>query len=480
MVGKLLKSKVIISVIILGRALLGGCALYGGEKFSTLDLFYAYLRNDADLKKYTLQLEKAKLEYDGTSIENGVDVKLSTGTVTLKTADGGSKLEAKPSISVGVPAANGLTFTAGGTHTYTSDSQSVKDLALSAGIDLISETSAKRKVTMEKARRAVLEAERKLKNESINSENEFYTYLSDILTEMSSLVALQLDLYDHTIEFEKIKAQGYSQSSSSWRLAELKVHSDEHKIETAKRELLHDYLIFYKECGLECDFTTETDFLSLVPDDIASVTPVDIESFVPDSYEETEAALWTHKINSMERAAAKTFTLGASAGYTLKNSNTGTDTADAGLSSTIGDVSLYGGVSVPLNGSSRPSYTASATFTPNTFRKNRITKKKNAVSNDIELVAIETARKNLGTKILSARQTLSDILWEKESNRQNYEMYAALERDLAGWYAQGLIHESEYLSAKTNAQKYKLSLVINDIEMILYNDDITVMFTEQP
>jgi hypothetical protein len=59
-------------------------------------------------------------------------------------------------------------------------------------------------------------------------------------------------------------------------------------------------------------------------------------------------------------------------------------------------------------------------------------------------------------------------------------MYASLEKDLAGWYAQGLITESEYLSARTNAQKYKLSLVMNDIEMILYNDEISVMFTEQP
>ena len=98
---------------------------------------------------------------------------------------------------------------------------------------------------------------------------------------------------------------------------------------------------------------------------------------------------------------------------------------------------------------------------------------------EIELLAIETARKNLGTTILSSKQTLSDIQWEKESNQQNYEMYAALEKDLAVWFEKGIITESEYLSAKTNMQKYKLSLVINDIEMILYNDDITVLFTEQ-
>lgn len=449
------------------------------SKYSTNELFYSYLKNDPDLKNYMLELEKAKLEYDGTAIEKGVDLTLSTGTVTLKTADGGTKLEAKPSLSVSIPAASGLTLSASGTETVTENSSSTKDLSLAVGISLISEETAQRKLALEKARRSVLEAERNLKNEGINSENEFYSYLKDILEESRELVELQLTLYDDTIDFEKKKAQGYAETSSTYRLAQLKVVSDEHDIETARRELLRDYMIFYKECGLECDFTVETDFLSLVPEDIQTVTALDIESFSPDSYDETEEAIWNHKINKMERAASKTFTLGLSGGYTFDNSNTGSDTADAGLSSTIGGLSLYGGVSLPVDGSANPSYTASATLKPNTFRKNKITKKKNSVSEEIELLAIETSRKNLGTTILASKQTLSDIQWEKESNRQNYEMYEKLEKELAVWYEQGLITESEYLSAKTNAQKYKLSLVINDIEMIIYNDDVSVMFTEQ-
>ena len=447
---------------------------------TTNDLFYAYLRNDSDLKNYTLELEKARLSYDGTKIENGFDVSLSTGTVTLKTADGGSKLEAKPSLSVSIPAASSLSLTVSGTQTFTENDVSVSDLSIAAGISLISEENSQRKVTLEKAKRSLLEAERNLKNASIDAENEFYTYLKIILTQTSELVELQLTLYDDRIDFEKIKAQGYSSSSSTYRLAQLKVVGDEHNVETAKRELLHQYLIFYRECGMECDFTIETDFLALVPEDIVIVEPLDIESFIPDTYEETEEALWNHKINAMTREAAKTFTLGVNAGYTFENSNTGTDTADAGLSSTIGGLTLYGGVSLPVNGEAKPSYTASASLSPNTFRKNRITKKTNAVEEEIELLAIESARKNLGTEILSSKQSLSDIQWEKESNKQNYEMYAKLEKELAVWYEQGLITESEYLSAKTNAQKYKLSLVINDIEMIIYNDDVAVMFTEQP
>lgn len=452
---------------------------FSAPKYSTNELFYAYLKNDPDLKNYTLELEKAKLEYDGTSIEKGFDLTLSTGTVTLKTADGGTKLEAKPNLSVSIPAASALTLSASGTQTITENSSTTKDLSLAVGIGLISEESAQRKVALEKARRTVLEAERKLKNEGINSENEFYSYLKDILEETSILVELQLILYDDKIDFEKKKAQGYSETSSTYRLAQLKVVSDEHDIESARRELLRDYMIFYKECGLECDFTAETDFLSLVPEDIQTVTALDIESFAADSYDETEKALWNHKINKMTRAAAKTFTLGLNGGYTFRNSNTGTDTADAGISSTIGGLSLYSGVSLPVDGSTKPSYTASATLKPNTFRKNKVTKKKNAVSDEIELLAIETSRKNLGTTILASKQTLSDIRWKKESNRQNYEMYDKLEKELAVWYEQGLIAESEYLSAKTNAQKYKLSLVINDIEMIIYNDDVSVMFTEQ-
>ena len=53
------------------------------SKYSTTELFYSYLKNDPDLKNYMLELEKAKLEYDGTAIEKGRDLDAFPGGIGM-------------------------------------------------------------------------------------------------------------------------------------------------------------------------------------------------------------------------------------------------------------------------------------------------------------------------------------------------------------------------------------------------------------
>ena len=51
-------------------------------------------------------------------------------------------------------------------------------------------------------------------------------------------------------------------------------------------------------------------------------------------------------------------------------------------------------------------------------------------------------------------ENLEDLLWQLKTNRENYNMYQNLEKELQGWYKEGYIRKSEYLSAKTNKEKY--------------------------
>jgi hypothetical protein len=55
-------------------------------------------------------------------------------------------------------------------------------------------------------------------------------------------------------------------------------------------------------------------------------------------------------------------------------------------------------------------------------------------------------------------------------------MYSELEADLGKWYKAGITKESEYLSAKTNKEKYKINLLINDIDLIIYNIETNLLF----
>lgn len=443
----------------------------------TTSLLLSYVENDSELKTLTIAAKKAALSYDSTLIDTGFDISLSTGTITLQTSDDSSKLTAKPSVNARLPQASNLSFT--GQTNITSDSSDTKvsDTSLSLGIDIISSSSLTNKITKLKAKRSVTEAQRKIEKRAIAAEKEFYTELKKLLTSVSSIISKRETLYSDEIDFEAKKIQGYSKSSSTYRQAELKVISDQHDVESAMHALIYDSVVFYKKCGFDIEIDDNVDLMSLVPSDIEAIEPVDVTAYNKELFTEIESAVWTNTINSMERSSKKTYSLSANAGYTFDNSNTKTDTVDAGLSGSIGGVALGAGVSMPIGGNNtNPSFTFSATLTPNTFRKNNLTKQQNELTEEQELLAIESAEAAYETKVVELQQKLDTLLWEKQTAETNLSMYEDLEKDMSQLYKQGYISETEYLSTKNDLNSNIIKKVSNLIDLIIYNDDVISNF----
>lgn len=134
------------------------------------------------------------------------------------------------------------------------------------------------------------------------------------------------------------------------------------------------------------------------------------------------------------------------------------------------------GISIPTTQEKSPAYTISASVDPNTFRLNKIKKQKNDISSEKELITIEDAIQKYETSLVDQQTSLNDIIWSKETNLKTYQMYSELEADLNKWYKAGITKESEYLSAKTNKEKYKINLLINDIDLIIYNIETNLLF----
>lgn len=438
----------------------------------------SYLENDTDLKTNAINAQKAQLSLDSTKISNGFDISLSTGTINVSVDESGMNVSVKPSVKASIPQASNLSVSASTNFSYKDSQANIEDAKLSASVDIISTSGLQREISLLKAERNLTEAQRKLKNQAIAAEKSFYTDLKALINATSNIINSQKTLYTNKIDFEKIKTQGYSSGSSTYRLAQMKVLSTEHEIEDSTRSLIHSYVVFYKKCGCTIEIDDSIDFYSLIPQDITEIEPLDIESFNRDLYSEIESAVWTHKINSMQRKTKSYFSLSANGGLTFNNSVTESTTVDAGLSSTIGGVSLGGGVSVPINDATHPAFNFSASVSPNTFKQNSITQQTDLLDEKQELMAIETAHSNFATKIIDCEQTLADLEWNKKSTQESLEMYEALEKDLAKWYADGFITQSEYYSAKVNVQSYTVKKIINAIDFIIYNDNIVTMFVD--
>lgn len=448
----------------------------------TTTLLLSYVENDAELKNLILAAKKSALSYQSAKIDTGFDVTLSSGSVTLQVNDDGTKLTAKPAVKMSLPQASNLSVTAQTNFSSESSNTSLSNTSVAVGIDIISSAVISNKLTKLKAERAVTEAQRKIEKRAIAAEKEFYTALKNLLSSINTIMTKRQTLYEDSIDLEAKKVQGYSESSSTYRQAELKVISDQHEIDSAIHSFKYDCVVFYKKCGYDLEIDDKADLMSFVPSGIDEVEPADILKFDKALYTEIENANWTYYINSMERSSKKNYGLSASAGYTFDNSITNSDSIDAGLSGTFGGLTVGAGISLPVKSSQSsisPAYTLSASLNPNVFRKNSITKKQNVLTEEQELLAIQTAESAYETKVVEFQQKLDTLLWEKKTVEENISMYGDLEKDMAQLYQQGYINETEYLSAKNNLNSSIIKKISNLIDLIIYNDDVISNFVSE-
>lgn len=448
----------------------------------TTTLLLSYVENDAELKNLILAAKKSALSYQSAKIDTGFDVTPSSGSVTLQVNDDGTKLTAKPSVKMSLPQASNLSVTAQTNFSSESSNTSLSNTSVAVGIDIISSAVISNKLTKLKAERAVTEAQRKIEKRAIAADKEFYTALKNLLSSINTIMTKRQTLYEDSIDLEAKKVQGYSESSSTYRQAELKVISDQHEIDSAIHSFKYDCVVFYKKCGYDLEIDDKADLMSFVPSGIDEVEPADILKFDKALYTEIENANWTYYINSMERSSKKNYGLSASAGYTFDNSITNSDSIDAGLSGTFGGLTVGAGISLPVKSSQSsisPAYTLSASLNPNTFRKNSITKKQNVLTEEQELLAIQTAESAYETKLVEFQQKLDTLLWEKKTVEENISMYGGLEKDMAQLYQQGYINETDYLSAKNNLNSSIIKKISNLIDLIIYNDDVISNFVSE-
>ncbi len=466
--------------------------------FSTFFLFLAisfaepslsgFLENDLELKKLALEVKKSALEQEKTSIENGIDVSLSTGTANFRFNGQNTSVSFNPSAKFSVPQAANLSVSASSKIKITDGSNNSADTSISFGVDLISGATLERKVSLIKAERAFLEAKRKLQNRALEAEKEYYTKLKQLFQTASEISSAKNTLYEDTVTFEEVKAKGYSKTSAKYRQAELKVLSDTHDVETKIHDFEHDCAVFASECGTSffsaqnTQNSKETNSTDFLPQTIPITEAIDILSFEKQFYTKIENAVYEHKIAEMERAAEKDFSLSASGGYTFKNSNTsfsdnssGSDTIDAGISATFKGISVETGIHIPSDGSA-PTYSAGATVKPNSFKTAKIKNKTNSYNNEEELLAIKSAEKDYETDIVDKQTELNDIKWSKQTNTKTFDMYKNLTDDMEKLFAQGIVRETEYLDALANKELYKFKLLMNDIDLIIYNNSTKLLF----
>ncbi len=438
-------------------------------------LLKSYFQNSLTLSKLSAQIENQILQNHYTKIENDFNIKFSSGTVKIQ-FDPSPQISFSPSASFSLPQASNLTFSVSFDVEFENQSN-ISNTSLSLSADIFSNSMANRKITLEKSERELLEMQRSLQNGFVSTETEFYEELKNLYEIAASVESSQNDLYEDTLDFEQIKTQGYTSASSKYRLAQMKVLSDQHKVEQYEHNLLRQVKIFASKCGIDFESENALDFL---PQEIPQIQVLNIDSFAKENFTQIENAVWEHSINQKVRDADKAISIKANAGYTFENeirSDYSADTIDAGTSLTWNETGLTAnfGVSLPVN-DFNPVYEFGISLVPKEFALSSISKKQKKLEAQQEEISIKNAENVYETTVISQQSELSDIQFNKSKNLETYELYNQLEKDMAIYYERGLISESEYKSAKANKENYRIQCIINDIELIIYNNNTMQLF----
>lgn len=451
------------------------------QNYTVEDLLCGYLENDLELQKLTLGVEKSQLALEQTKIDQGFDITLSTGTMQFSSDSTGSKFSVKPSLTASVAKFKNLKASVSTEYRLDTDSSTntFEDTKFNIGIDIFSQTEAIQKVNLMKSERELVEAKRKLQSSALSAERKFYGELKTILSEINSIFTYMQDVYTNKLAFEKIKAQGYGASSSTYRIAEMKVLTGEHDIQTSVHNLNHDFMVFYQRCGISLNTNGEKDFLKFIPENIPESELIKFEDLPSAKYKEIENAEWIYNINTLTRKADKFVSLGVNGGYTINNSFKKADTVDVGVSTMIGGIGFNAGVSLPVGANDMtPAFNLSATISPNGFRTRNIKDKTYELTAQQELVDIKSAKQDYETAIVDYNSSRANLIWEKDSVADSFDLYQKNETDLEKFYKMGIVTESEYLTARNNRQLYQVKMIINKIDYLIYNNDVRSQFVD--
>ena len=313
----------------------------GTEYNRLISLLSGYLANDLQLQSLSVSAQSASLSLDKSNCNNGIALSLSTGDMVLKTNSSGTSFTVEPAVSVSIPQANNTAVSLTGTAQVAGDASvsNVADVSLKVSTDIISGSGTTRKVTLLKAERTLLEAQRAVQDRAVSAEKEFYTELKTLLTQAATVLTSQQTLYEDTVAFKTVVAQGYSQSSSTYRTADLKVRTDTRAVEEAKRAFVREQTVFASKCGAKNSTQTEEAAAAsfetawaFLPTVIPEVAGLDVTSFDKNTYTSIESAQWEKYIGTLTRSADKDLTLSANGGVTFNNSATDSATVDTGVS----------------------------------------------------------------------------------------------------------------------------------------------------
>lgn len=436
-------------------------------------LFENYKKNDLEYQRLVLKENQAKLSYEQTLIENGISFSVTSGTISTKFTDDGTIVSVNPEIEVASTKYNNSSITVSLPDSITiggsnSGKNVISDSSILLSTDIFSGTKEKRKLSIEKAQRSLLEAQRNVEVRQVSVHTAFLQELRDLFSAYQEVLQADKDYLDELSDFETVKAQGYSTSSAKYRTSSLSVESAKRTYEQKQRNYQSSLKLFENKTA-----TTNIQLDFAIPD----TTLVSILDYDKNEYTKIESANWTSYINNYERSIDDSNSLSVQGGYGFSYDETNTENSlKAGLTWKTNGLSISALGSIPLDDKANPGISMNVTWNPTTKKINDINDTIGKYQESIEKIDLSDAQDDLEDTILQKEETKRNLDWQLTQTTEEDLLYTTLLKDMEQWYANGLISESEFREAKNNSSNAKIKLLLCKIDRIMYNNEIISLF----
>ncbi len=441
---------------------------------SVEDLLKGYAENDIELQELSIHAQQQILNAQRVSIENNVNVTLSTGIMEVNFDD---SMTVSPELQIDFPFLNNTSITAQAPLSIGESSELV-EANVSLSTDIISSEAKNVCLETEQSNRNVELASRALINETLFVEESFWTSLQSLYTLESDILRAEDDLIEEQVDFELIQAQGFSPQSASYRTQELAVKTAERTVEEARRLFSSVLQLFLVDCGYA---PTEIVNLPPLPQSLANTELLSIQDFDSSLFATLEESLWSAAFNEKARNADTNFALTAEASFEHeKTTSTSTEknAIGAGLNANWQGLSMGAGFLFPIE-DKKASLTLSLSWDMNTTRLAPLTDEEKKHEAHLDLLSIEKAQNTFEQQVQTSLSDALDLEWQKETNKEELELYEELYNDTQTWYDQGIVSSLNLLQAKTN---YEQAVATNNatlIDMKIYNLKLTQLFIEE-
>ena len=444
------------------------------------------IEHDSNYRQLQMQADIAANKAEKAKTESLVTMEVGSGNTQLVLNTDANKrgITTEPYANIALPSYNNTGIKLSVPYSKVGQRQET-GAEVSVSTDIYSKNAEAKKYTLNLAQSAADQARRAKEEGLALAEKQFLQDIQRLLDDYTTLLDKKLSEVKAEIQYNQTKAQGYADSSIKMRTANLELLSAKREHQNADFNFSASYHVFAESCGLTTDEAPQM-FLTSLWDSIPIQKAADIEQYPQAAYKKLVEAEQQHTQNAAKRnIELSPFSIGADAGYKLRNTKIGSGSAKnehsvlGGLSMQFPGGKAYTGVEVPLSDPKNTAIKLSFSWNPFSIQYRKLDKKNAELEDAIERLKIEDAKEQYQKQLHTNKTAKEQMIWQQTATADELSIYKQNADDHAQWYRNGVISKVESLQAELEYKKAEVRYAKAKTAVMIFNIDTALLFEKR-